>query len=140
MIYLIAPFAAWFVAGSLKFAINFLIHRKKALSHVGLGGFPSNHTTIVVTMASLVAFKEGIDSAGFGVAITLAVIVVIDAMDLRRRIGHHAEKINSLTPEASEKLREKVGHRWSEVLGGAVLGWGIGFYLGAASLFIEGAK
>lgn len=118
-----APFA-WVVAGSLKFLLNSWRSRRPAYAAIGLGGMPSTHTTIVVTMLVLTGLREGIASACFGVAATLALIVVIDAMDLRRRIGLQAAQLQRLFPEDEEcrRLRVRTGHSPAEVLGGIAVG------------------
>lgn len=123
--YVAAPFLAWLVAGSLKFAINSLRAGKLAFGEIGLGSFPSNHSCIVATITSLIGFREGLTPA-FGVAMTLAFIVVMDAMDLRRKLGNHAEAINRV---ANTGLRERMGHTPSEVAGGLTLGSLLGYLL-----------
>lgn len=128
--YALAPLLAWLVAGSLKFALNSLRAGKPAFGAIGLGSFPSNHSTIVSTMASLVGWREGFDSAAFGIALTLTVIVVIDALDLRRRIGQQAAAINRITPSG---LRERTGHTPFEVAGGLLLGSLLGYVLATAA-------
>ena len=80
--YLLTPFVAWLVAGSLKFAINSLRAGKLAFGLIGYGGLPSNHSAIVSSMAALIAFKEGIQHPAFGVAVALAFIVLLDANSL----------------------------------------------------------
>ena len=92
--YLLAPFAAWLAAGCLKFAINSLRAGKPAFGLIGYGGMPSNHSAIVSSMAALTALREGLDSAAFGVALTLAFIVMLDAASLRRQVGRHAQALN----------------------------------------------
>lgn len=120
--YAITPFAAWFVAGSVKFAVNTALAGRDAVKLIGYGGFPSNHSAIVSSMATLVAWREGIGSAAFGIALTLAFIVVMDAASLRRQIGRQAEAINALRPPDAERLRERIGHRPVEIAGGIVVG------------------
>ena len=119
--YLTTPFLAWLVAGSLKFAINSAKARKAAFGLIGYGGMPSNHSAIVTSMATLIALREGIDQPAFGVALTLAFIVIMDAASLRRQIGSHAVAINRLTPEGT-MLRERIGHTRWEILGGIIVG------------------
>ena len=68
--YLLTPFIAWLIAGSLKFAINTIRAEKLAFELIGYGGLPSNHAAIVSSMAGLIAFKEGVQHPAFGVAIT----------------------------------------------------------------------
>lgn len=123
--YLLTPFLAWFVAGVIKFLINSFRARRFAFDLIGYGGMPSNHSAIVAAMTVLIAFKEGIDSPAFGVAITLAFVVILDANSLRRQIGKHAReinKLNKLTKENPLLLRERMGHTHYEILAGVLVG------------------
>jgi acid phosphatase family membrane protein YuiD len=116
----------WVVAGSVKFAINSLRARGLAWRQIGYGGMPSTHSTIVSTTAVLVGLREGWNSAAFSVAAALSLIVMLDAMSLRAKIGEHARLLNQLRAgePATRPLREKLGHHWSEVVVGALLGAG----------------
>ena len=129
-IYLITPFFAWLVCGITKFVVNCLKERRLAFDLIGYGGMPSNHSSIVSSMASLIAFKEGIDTPAFGVALTLASIVILDANSLRKQIGKHAKGINHLEYYQGDKLREKIGHSKLEILMGIILGSCVGSILG----------
>ena len=124
--YLLTPFVAWLVAGSLKFAINSLRAGKLAFGLIGYGGLPSNHSAIVSSMAALIAFKEGIQHPAFGVAVALAFIVLLDANSLRRQIGKQAQAINQLAREGNTALalplRERIGHTKLELAAGIVVG------------------
>jgi len=122
-VYILTPFIAWVVAGGLKFLINTVKAKKLAWKEVGYGGMPSTHTTIVTSAAAMVALREGLESSVFLVALTLAFIVIIDAMDLRRKIGKHAEAINTLAEKTDmPKQREKMGHSPVEIGAGIVTG------------------
>lgn len=129
-IYLITPFFAWLVCGITKFVVNCLKERRLALDLIGYGGMPSNHSAIVSSMASLIALKEGMNSPAFGVALTLAFIVILDANSLRKQIGKHAKVINHLEYYQGDKLRERIGHSKLEILTGIILGSCVGFILG----------
>ena len=123
--YLVTPFLAWFVAGSLKFVINSLIAKKAATDLIGYGGFPSNHSTIVCSMTALIGLREGPDSPAFGVAITLAFIVMLDASSLRRQVGKQAGALNKLARQenpTAPQLRERMGHTPLEIAAGVVVG------------------
>lgn len=122
--YIVAPVAGYLVAGSLKFVVNSIKSGRPAFSAIGLGGFPSTHNTIVATIACLVGLREGVDQPAFGVALALAMIVAIDALDLRRKVGRQAEVIKALGPDlgAARALRTQVGHRWPEVIAGWITG------------------
>jgi acid phosphatase family membrane protein YuiD len=123
--YLITPFLAWLIAGGLKFLINSLRAGRLAFGLIGYGGLPSNHSAIVSSMAALVAFREGIATPAFGVALTLAFIVVLDAASLRKQIGAQAIVINQLTKDSAPekaKLRERIGHSKLEIMAGILVG------------------
>lgn len=123
--YLLTPFLAWLVAGSTKFAINSLKARRLAFGQIGYGGLPSNHSAIVGSMAALIALREGLGTPAFGVAITLALIVLLDANSLRRQVGLHAEALNKLRMSAEpdgKALRERMGHSQIEIVSGLLLG------------------
>jgi len=122
--YALTPFLAWLVAGILKFTVNSIKHRKLAFGLIGYGGLPSNHSAIVSSMAALIALREGVEHPAFGVAATLAFIVMLDASSLRRQVGKHAEAINKLAThsENHHALRERMGHSRVEIAAGVLVG------------------
>lgn len=122
--YALTPFMAWLVAGVLKFSINSIKAGKPAFGLIGYGGLPSNHSAIVCSMAALIAFREGVGHPAFGVALTLAFIVMLDANSLRRQVGRHAEAINRLAggDAAHQSLRERMGHTRVEIAAGVLTG------------------
>jgi acid phosphatase family membrane protein YuiD len=76
-------------------------------------------------MAALIAIREGISSAAFGVAVTLAFIVLLDAASLRKQIGHQAIVVNQLVKHSGiekAKLRERIGHSKLEIMAGVIVG------------------
>jgi len=122
--YLLTPFLAWLVAGILKFLINSVRAGQWAFGLIGYGGMPSNHSSIVSSMAALIALREGMDHPAFGVAVALAFIVMLDASSLRRQVGKHAAAINRLHPAdpPHEPLRERMGHSRAEIAAGVLTG------------------
>jgi hypothetical protein len=121
--YAVAPFVAWFVAGSTKFVINSIKAGQLAFGEIGYGGLPSNHSAIVSSAAALVAIREGVNHPVFGVAVALAFVVILDANSLRRQVGRHAEVINRLDGGEQDKpLRERMGHTRLEIGAGVVVG------------------
>jgi acid phosphatase family membrane protein YuiD len=122
--YALTPFVAWLLAGCSKFAINSLRAKRLAFDLIGYGGMPSNHSAIVSSMAVLIALKEGIAYPAFGVAVTLAFIVLLDASSLRRQVGLHAQAINLLSAEQTPPLRQRMGHSRGEILAGLLVGAG----------------
>lgn len=129
--YLITPFLTWLVVGPIKFLINSARQRRWAFNLVGNGGFPSNHSAVVSSMATLIALREGMDDPAFGVAVTLAFIVMIDANSLRQHVGRQAGAINRLAAgtDGHTALRERMGHTLVEIGGGICTGIAMGFLL-----------
>ena len=122
--YALTPFLAWLVAGVSKFAINSFKAKKLAFGLIGYGGFPSNHSAIVSSMAALIALKDGMGTPAFGVAVTLAFVVMLDANSLRQQVGKHATVINKLAADTADHqaLRERMGHTRWEIAAGIAVG------------------
>jgi acid phosphatase family membrane protein YuiD len=131
IIYLITPVLTWMVVGPIKFLISSVRYRRWAFDLVGNGGFPSNHSAVVSSMATLIALREGMGHPAFGVAVTLAFIVMIDANSLRQHVGRHAVTLNRLNEGKEDYviLRERMGHTRFEIAGGILTGIGMGFLI-----------
>lgn len=134
--YAVTPFLAWLIAGILKFIINSIKAKQLAFGLIGYGGLPSNHSAIVSSMAMLIVLKEGANHPAFGVVITLAFIVMLDANSLRREVGKHAAAINQLAAAGPQhtKLRERMGHTRLEIAAGILVGVGVAT---AVYLFVQ---
>jgi acid phosphatase family membrane protein YuiD len=122
--YVLTPFCAWIIAGAIKFLVNSIKTKKLAFELIGYGGLPSNHSAIVSSTAALIALKEGVSHPAFGVAITLAFIVMLDASSLRKKIEDQARAINILGVDCGHdfNLRERIGHTAVEMLVGMLVG------------------
>jgi len=127
LVYLATPVLTWLAVGPIKFLINSARHRRWAFDLVGNGGFPSNHSSVVTSMATLIALREGMGHPAFGVAVTLAFIVMIDANSLRQHVGRQAAAINLLRGAGATVLRERMGHTLVEIGGGIGTGIALGF-------------
>lgn len=87
------------------------------------GSMPSSHSSILATMLVMVGYLEGIDSTLFGIALIFSFLIIGDAMGIRTQTGKQAMLLNKLTVSEEKKpLRELVGHKPTEVIGGIVLG------------------
>ena len=127
--YLVTPVLTWLVVGPIKFCITSVRQRRLAFDLVGNGGFPSNHSAVVTSMATLIALREGINDPVFGVAVTLAFVIMIDANSLRQHVGRQAAAINRLGGAGAgvKPLRERMGHTLVEIGGGIVTGIAVAF-------------
>lgn len=134
---LIAAFCGWFVAQVLKTIIYVAVNKSFNPERLlGDGGMPSSHSATVMAMVTSTAFYFGPETFEFAVTAILALIVMHDAMGVRRETGKQAKVINNMMdwfvqmdsdipPE--EKLKEFVGHSPTQVFFGALLGILVGF-------------
>ena len=134
---LLAAFCGWLVAQVLKTIIYVAVNKNFNPERLlGDGGMPSSHSATVMAMVTSTAFYFGSDTFEFAVTAILALIVMHDAMGVRRETGKQAKVINNMmdwfvqmdsdiSPE--EKLKEFVGHSPTQVFFGALLGIIVGF-------------
>lgn len=121
---------AWISAQILKTIIHAILNRGLDLKRLlGDGGMPSGHSATVTAVALSTGLTAGFDSPLFAVAAFLAIIVMHDAMGVRRETGKQAKALNDLmaiiydegtAPEI--KLKEFVGHSPLQVFFGFILG------------------
>lgn len=139
---LTAAVISWCAAQVIKTILN-LIQTKKfhAERLFGAGGMPSSHSALVCSATVAMCRECGVGSPEFAIMFIVAMIVMYDAMGVRRSAGLHAREINRInrifagegikTEDESGKsekvkkkkeLKEYLGHTPFEVLGGALLG------------------
>jgi acid phosphatase family membrane protein YuiD len=131
----LSAISSWFLAQVLKAFIVVL----RPARHPGrnviktflweTGGMPSSHAALVTAMALAVALRDGFNSDIFVVSFFLAMIVIRDAMGVRRSSGLQAKALNVLGKQAMEKMKldylpvkEVYGHTPLEVAVGSLLG------------------
>ena len=84
------------------------------------GSMPSSHSSILSTLSVMVGHFEGIDSIIWGITLVFSLLIIGDAMGIRTQSGKQAKVLNQLVGE--KRLREQVGHKPTEVIGGIILG------------------
>jgi acid phosphatase family membrane protein YuiD len=128
---------SWFCAQLIK-TIIYILHmrgRKKRGKEVlevlawRTGGMPSSHAALVAAMATAAGFKYGLQSDFFSICFFLALIVMRDALGVRRSSGLQARALNSLGKTVADKegidfhpVKEVNGHSPLEVVVGTLLG------------------
>ena len=129
--YLITIVIAWFGAHVIKYIVGHIKGDRYGFrTHLFTsGGMPSSHSTTVVALATLIGLKDGINSGIFSIAALFALIVMYDAMKVRRSSGEQGIAIQQLIKEQKSKIklpRVAQGHTPVEVAFGAALGVIIG--------------
>lgn len=129
----LAAALGWLVAQILKTLIHLLFTRKFVAERlVGSGGMPSSHSATVCALVSATYMEYGSSSFAFAITLTLAIIVMYDAIGVRRETGIQAQLLNNIIKifedmgrdelSAQDKLKEFIGHTPFQVLIGAILG------------------
>lgn len=128
--YIIVPFFVWFGIQLFKFIYDLVKSKKfnfKRLMQVG--GMPSSHSGVVISLTTMIGKNVGINSPLFAVALIFSFIVMYDAAGVRRAAGKQAKLLNKIveTPgltslQVSERLVEVLGHTPVQVIVGAAIG------------------
>lgn len=143
---------SWFSAQIIKTVLTFFRIRELRLERlIGAGGMPSSHSALVCSMTLAMAKLVGFDSPLFGLTFAFAMVVMYDAMGVRRAAGEQAKVLNKIIfsqlfdmlnqeidelagqedpaqegkqdePDQQKELKEYLGHTPLEVLGGMLLG------------------
>lgn len=102
---------------------------------IASGGFPSSHSSTVTALSLSIGIQEGFDSTIFAVTTIFSFIVMYDACHVRYYSGKNIELTQQLVkdlremtglhfddPIYQEKLKNVLGHKFVEVIGGFVVG------------------
>lgn len=124
--------AGWLVAQVLKTIIHLILTKQFVAERlVGSGGMPSSHSATVCALTTSILMQLGPGSTEFAVSVILSIIVMHDAMGVRRETGIQAKVLNEMIKlfedmgsdmPPQDKLKEFVGHTPLQVLIGALLG------------------
>jgi acid phosphatase family membrane protein YuiD len=134
-IFLSALFS-WFIAQLLKSIIAIFKNRPRTALQIltrffwSTGGMPSSHSSVVTAIATSTGFIMGPGDPIFIVTLFYAMLVIRDALGVRRAAGFQAKTINALLGYLKQErdidikpVKEIHGHSISEVSIGALLGF-----------------
>ena len=123
----------WLIAQVLKTLIYLIINKRFVAERmVGGGGMPSSHSATVCALATAAGMKYGGGSFEFAISAMFAIVVMYDAMGVRRETGIQAKVLNEMMDlltnmgkemSAEDRLKELVGHTPLQVLMGALLAY-----------------
>lgn len=123
----IVPIVIWVSTGTFKFLISCIRNKSITFKHVGSGGFPSNHTAIIIGTTTYIGLDHGLDEPTFLLGLAVVMIVIFDALGLRRIVGEHSVFLNK--NKNAPIFSERVGHRLHEVIGGIIWGIAVAFVI-----------
>ncbi len=131
----VAPAMGWLIAQFLKVIIYRIMNGSFRADRVcGSGGMPSSHSSTVCALAAAAGVVYGAAGFEFPMTVFFAIVVMYDAMGVRRETGKQAVLLNEMMDLGSmgdifkdrKKLKELVGHTPLQVLVGAILGVVVG--------------
>lgn len=127
--YLWIPLITWVIVQSCKVIIDLIKNKKLNVRRMwGAGGMPSSHSALMTSLATTIAYTEGLESPLFAITVIMAGVVMYDAAGVRRAAGKQARVLNQIIESEGqniniqEKLIELLGHTPVEVLAGAFVG------------------
>lgn len=130
-------FMSAFIAGGaaqfLKFVFVSVRERKFCFKELfTAGGMPSGHSALVSALSFAVGMTDGFDAPYAMIAVGFGLIVLVDAVTLRREAGEHARVLNRIIKHLNgvndddllevKKLEESLGHSYREMIAGVLFG------------------
>jgi acid phosphatase family membrane protein YuiD len=125
-----------FMAQFVKALIILLKKRKAGLSEIvstlvwRTGGMPSSHSALVLAITTSIGHSSGVNSDVFVLSFFFSLVVIRDAMGVRRAAGVQARSLNALGARLSKRLhiqfkpvKEINGHTFPQVLAGSLMGF-----------------
>ncbi len=133
---IISAILANVLAQLLKPLFYYLRTGEKDLSSIfESGGFPSSHTSLVVGLTMSYGYLSGFQSQYFFISLVFSLTVIYDAANVRYYAGQNIKMTKQLiqdieiltqttleNPVYREKIKDVLGHKWVEVIGGFLLG------------------
>lgn len=130
-LYIITTLLAFLVAQLTKFLIpsnNLKWHWKKIFAYSGM---PSSHAAASVALSIIIGLQISFSSPLFAMMLFFTILIMRDAVGVRRYIGAQGEVINDLVKNLGDdqylnqnypKMKERVGHTKKQLLVGALIG------------------
>lgn len=128
--YFVIPIFSWIMAQVAKIFIKGFYEKDWDWRYIyRSGGMPSAHTTVIISLCTVLAYRLGTKSPEFGIACILAAIVMYDAINVRHAVGEHAKALRVIVPEVFKRstppkmiIHQSNGHTPLEVLVGVIIG------------------
>ena len=125
--YILVPFLLWLAIQTSKVIVDCIEKKKITLRRLlGSGGMPSAHSAVMVSITVMLGKNIGFKSPIFALACFMTLVVMQDAIGVRRQVGKQAKYLNEILMDKNtsteEKFQEMVGHTPFQVLIGLIVG------------------
>lgn len=128
LLFPLIPILVSIITQTTKFVLFVVKHGFKWEYFLTHGHMPSSHSAFAVSLVITVGYLESFTSGAFAIALGFGMIILDDALRVRMYLGDQGRYLNmlvqslNLDPEKYPRLKERVGHRTSEVLVGLAYG------------------
>lgn len=135
---LLAPIISGAIAQVIKLIIRSNKQKFSFKNFLAYSGMPSGHTAMVISLAVITGLENGFHSSLFAITVILAIIVIRDALGIRRYLGQHGKTLNILVEDLREDkmldeqyphLLERIGHTPIQVLMGGIIGFFVSYII-----------
>lgn len=128
--YFVIPIFSWVMAQVAKIFIKGIGDHDWNWRYIyRSGGMPSAHTTVIVSLCTVLGYRLGTQSPEFGIACIMAAIIMYDAVNVRHAVGEHSYVIRQMIPKVFKKgnepgivVHQSYGHTPTEVTAGILIG------------------
>jgi acid phosphatase family membrane protein YuiD len=126
---IIVPLVVGGILLTIKFIVFSIKHGIKWEYFFSHGHMPSFHTGFVISTLTTIGYYQGTTSGVFALTAIFSIIIIDDALRLRVYLGDQGRYLNRLIQELPinqekfPRLKERIGHRISEVVIGGILGF-----------------
>lgn len=138
-----AAIISWGIAQVVKPFFYYLSHRQWIPMMIGAsGGFPSSHSATVSALTLSVGLRENFDSTLFVITLVFSLVVIYDAANVRYYAGQNIRITQQLIKDLQilpslklddpiyySKVKEVLGHKWVEVIGGCAIGLAVAYII-----------
>lgn len=134
---LLLPIIAGLIAQGIKFFIRANRQKFNFKNILAYSGMPSGHGAMVISLATIIWLEDGWRSPLFALSVILAIIVLRDAVGIRRYLGEHGKVLNTLVKNLGDEyviseekyphLLERIGHTPAQVMAGTLIGFIVSF-------------
>ena len=132
----LSAFFSWFIAQLVKTVIDIGRQRSRTSGEAvatmfwKTGGMPSSHSSLVTALATSIGFEHGLGEPIFTLSLFYGVLIIRDALGVRRSAGMQAQALNEIGLQLKERfgiahnpVKEVLGHTPTEVAVGVALGF-----------------
>jgi len=129
---LLLPIIAGLIAQVIKLIFRTNGQKLSFKNIASYAGMPSGHSAMVISLSTIILLEQGLASPLFALSVVFAIIVIRDAVGLRRYLGQHGKILNELVKDLKEDqmlddyyphLLEKIGHTPAQVFVGGLVGF-----------------